>query len=432
MPWPRKKKPEPPQPSTLFFESLGSFREKVDKAKKGLGGRGSPEGPSKILPSKEAKTIAERLIKEAQEHLVEATPENLDWAYDHEVAIRAMTKLIVETLNGAGFEFRGDESAIAIMKKVFEEQIDYEEFVDITVTNLVRRGNQVWKINFEEKEVENFFPLPWDKINVLRDPLTGWTSLVIGGTNKEIQVPSRKLKKEEWEKMDARELEAWFLAKVQMEPIRLDYKDVVFLKLDTRGEEIGRSPLTPILTIICYKKLLEWIMCRSAELWGSPILSMTTGLPEMPPETPEAIKELQARVGEGADLLAKYREFGIFSLPFDQKLQVHFPGQGVFDYTKVLEYMSKEIVLAILGSKALFEARGVELATSRTIKSVWDEAIDGWRRRLKKATDRQILRPILKKKDIKGSCEIFIKGREWSAEEIQARLKAIMKKEVKE
>jgi len=51
----------------------------------------------------------------------------------------------------------------------------------------------------------------------------------------------------------------------------------------------------------------------------------------------------------------------------------------------------------MLGSTALFEARGTELATSRTIKSVWDVTVDGWRFRLEEALNRQF-HPMVKRK----------------------------------
>lgn len=434
-----------------FQSALQSFRKNKNF---GLGGKGPKQ--SAVLPVVQPIFVLERLIKEADRHLIPDTAENRHWCYDKEVGIRAMTKLIVQTLASANWElkgdppewvkedpweFVGDKNAIEVVEKFFDEKFDYEEFIDISITNLVRDGNQLWKLmETNEKGIEGLFPLPWKHISVYRHPFFPWRTFILGGQGKEIQIPSEFAKKlvegkylgtkEEWEKLKATDIESFFLATTPLtKPFRYKEEEVVFLAIDTKGTEIGQSPLVPILTLICYKKLLEWIACRCAELWSSPILDLTTGLPASPPESPEDIAELNSRVQEGADLLQKYREFGVFSLPFDQKLGVHFPSRGVPDLTVLLSWLGKEIVLAILGSKALFEARGVELATSRTIKSVWDEALDGWRRLFEKVTNKQIIARILKSNSIKGSCEIKFKTRVWTEEEIQTRLRTIAKEE---
>ncbi len=434
-----------------FQSALQSFRK---GKRKGLGGRGPKK--SAVLPVVQPIFVVERLIKEADKHLIPDTPANRHWCYDKEVGIRAMTKLIIQTLASANWELKGDppkwvkeepwefvgeKEAVNFIKKFFDEKFDYEEFLDISITNLVRDGNQLWKLmENNEAKIEGLFPLPWKHTSVYRHPFFPWRTFILGGQGKEMEVPSEFMKKfkegeylgtkEEWEKWDASKIETIFTTTTPLtKPFRYKEEEVVFIAIDTKGTEIGQSPLVPILTLICYKKLLEWIACRCAELWSSPILDLTTGLPASPPESPEDIAELNARVQEGADLLQKYREFGVFSLPFDQKLGVHFPSRGVPDLTILLSWLGKEIVLAILGSKALFEARGVELATSRTIKSVWDEALDGWRRLFEKVTNKQIITRVLKSNEIKGSCKIKFKTRVWSDEEIQARLQAIAKGE---
>jgi len=421
---------------------------------------GFVDGKVAFLPVLAPIFYVDRLIKEAEKHLVPNTLENRRWCFDHEVGIRAMTKLIVQTIASASWEleekegeppqwvkkdpweFEGDKEAVDAIKEFFEIKFDYEEFLDVSITNLVRDGNQLWKLMIlNKKKIEGLFPLPWENITVYRHPFFPWRTFILGGEGKEIQIPSQyatkleqkeKFTKEDWENLDAQEVENLFKATTPLtKPLRYDEDEVVYIALDTRGTEIGESPLVPILTLVCYKKLLEYIACRCSELWSSPILELTTGLPALPPENPEDIKELADRVSEGADMLAKYREFGTFSLPFDQKLGVHFPSRGVPDFTTLLDHLGREIVLAILGSKALFEARGVELATSRTIKSVWDEALDGWRRLFKKITDKQIIRRILDSDEkLKGkTCRIVFKSRSWSEGEINARLNALARGE---
>lgn len=434
-----------------FQEALQKYSKKHKKSLSGTGPSktwGFVDGKLAVLPVTAPIFYVDRLIKEAEKHLVPDTPANRRWAYDKEVSIRAMTKLIVQTLCGAGWEFEGDEEAVKFIESFWESKFNYEEFLDISITNLVRDGNQVWKLMFlkngDKTTIEGLFPLPWNHLTVYRHPFFPWRTFILGGQGKEIHIPSayasqleqkKKFTKKDWEKLSAQQVETLFKAKTPLrKPLRYNENEVVYLALDTKGTEIGQSPLSSVLTLVCYKKLLEYIACRCSELWSSPILELTTGLPKFPPESPEDIAELANRVNDGANMLEKYREFGTFSLPFDQKLGVHFPSRGVPDFTTLLNYLGTEIVLAILGSKALFEARGVELATSKTIKSVWDEALDGWRRLFERVTNNQIIRRVLlnEAKLKNKKCEIVLKSRVWTEEEIQAKLRAMVGEKPKE
>jgi len=170
-------------------------------------------------------------------------------------------------------------------------------------------------------------------------------------------------------------------------------------------------------------------MVRAAEIWGAPIMIGKTGtLERLPsPTRPEDWAKYQKRIDEFADLLAKYRNFGVFSLAADQELQIAFPGRGIIDFPRFLQALKTEIVQSLLGSVALFEARGVELATSRTIKSVWNEAVDGWRRLYECALNKQFHPLLLKKCGIKGKCKIVFE-RGWVTEEDVEKLRRLMKK----
>jgi len=414
--------PSPASPS--YLEILASLREKGEQFI--------------FLPIPKELKLKEALLKEIKERLVEPTLENLRYAFDVEVSIRAITKFLIHEIIGAGWEFQGDPLATSKVEDFFKHKFVLDDFIDISITNLIRDGNVLWKYIHSNKELVNLIPIAWEYVTIYRHPLKGWKTFIIGGSGKELYIPSEfykayKLKKEftleDWEKIPAKRLESLYVSLTPIEPYRYNENEILHIAIDTRGEEKGHSPLEPILTLIFYKKALEYIACRCYELYSSPILSLKTGLEKAPPTTDEEVRELQKRVEEGADMLKEFKEFGIFSFPFDQDLKVHFPSARLPDFIPILQFLGAEIILCVLGSRALFEARGVELATSRTIKSVWDEAVDGWRRILKRAIDEIIIK-YLESINVKARCEIIFKRREWSVEEIKTRLKALMRGEV--
>jgi hypothetical protein len=119
------------------------------------------------------------------------------------------------------------------------------------------------------------------------------------------------------------------------------------------------------------------------------------------------------------DALLKFRVFGVLTLPPGWKVEVVGLAQHIFNYETLLTYIHKLQMLAFLGSMALFEASGTELATSRTIESVWGNTPDYWRRVLKTTLDRRV-NPMYLKLHGKEGVEVeidFNSEKEWTAQE---------------
>jgi len=354
-------------------------------------------------------------VKAARERTVEPTLENLEWCWENDETIQAITKLIIADIQGAGWFFRGSEEAKNLIERFFTppQGVNLREFVEITIMNLVVFGNQLWRIRHDNQgRIKTIFPLDWKTIKVYRHPTEGWVTYV----QTPPQLPRLPKVLGKWEAMGPEELESSFAFSFESpRPLRFEEDEILHFKIQSRGFAEGTSPIACVLTKVIMKLLLEWVMMRSAEIWGSPILKGKTGVGmtygDLRDLTMEEKEVLKSRVDDLAEALAKFREFGIFSLPVDQDVEVIFPGQGLFNYAVPLEYLRKAIVLSLLGSTALFEAKGVELATSRTIKSVWDESVESWRRILKEGID-DLIRRILESHGVQGECEIVFRTRE--------------------
>jgi len=91
-----------------------------------------------VLPERELPEIfVEELIEAASRYLVEPKPENLRWAYKNEVSIQMITKLIHETIDGAGFRLEGDPRACEFVQGVYDSTVNLSEWLEITTENLV-------------------------------------------------------------------------------------------------------------------------------------------------------------------------------------------------------------------------------------------------------------------------------------------------------
>jgi len=385
-------------------------------------------------------TISDPMIRQAYKMQVQPTYENLLWCWENEGMIQKVAKLLHETVAGGGYEFvdrKGKELPEGDLRESFEEVYDVfpmGDFLEVSTENLTIFGNQLWVPRFEvDGEFRGLDPIDWTKVKVYRHPVTGFLMFVLEVTipvdrdivefspmqTREGKTVSAKITKtisyDDWKGLDPQLMEAKTYGQIQAF-FSLFPDETLFLKIGHRGFPVGKSPMAPIVTSIVRKRLLEFYMGRGAEVWGSPILVGKTGV-GIPAESlvslmrrPEDWSNYQKRITDFADMLVKYRQFGTFSLAGDQELKVEFPGRGAMDYVRALDYLDKEIAGCLLASTALFEAKGTELATSRTIKNVWDLAVDGTRRRFEDCLNKQF-HPMVWEKNRVGKEKGFIRFR---------------------
>jgi len=408
--------------------------------------------PGYVLPGEKAipAEITDPVVRQVFKLSVEPSTVNLVFCWENEPMVQKVARLMHESILAGGFEFvdergepLGEGDELELLREIYRV-FPLGDFVEVTVENLTIFGNQLWKPRFEGGEFKSLDPLDWKNVKVYRHPVAGYLMYVL-----EERVPIEKeivsvengrvveyIDYEDWKKLDPSMMKTK-LARTSLVYFKLFPEEVLHVKMGHRGFPVGFSPLASVVNAVVRKRLLEWFMGRTCEIWGSPILVLRTGV-GIPPETlasmmrrPEDWAAYQARIKEGADMLVKYRQFGVFSLAGDQELQVLFPGRGAFDYVRALEYLNREIAGCMWASTALFEARGVELATSRTIKSVWDLAVDGMRRRLEDCLNNQFHPMYIRETEWKGELKAKFRFRRLEIpEEVLTRVFELVRKRV--
>lgn len=379
------------------------------------------------------------LVREVQKHLVPATYDVLTWCWNHEEIIQRIVRLAQETILGAGWKVDGSDPLKTELEDLYEEVFPMSDFVECGVSNLVVLGNQLFVPAWVGGYFKGLRSVDWTTIKHRRDPIGGHEVFI-----QDVLVPREMIREvgenvyepiglNEWKKLDPVTIDV-SLAQSFRVVFRMFTEDVLYLKIGSRGFVDGRALMAPVVTDIVYKKWLEFMMLRGAEIWGQPLLigSLLSGLPpdqlKSLIQQPEQLANLQTQINDFADQLVKYRAFGVFALGPHQKLDVKFPGRGLIDWIGMFEYLNREIVGCMLGSTALFEARGAELATSRTIKSVWDQTMDGWRYRLEESLNKQF-HPMYKRKTKTIGKVKFKFQRLEVPEEVIAQLMAVPREE---
>ena len=163
----------------------------------------------KLSVKKLPEILVDPLLREAHKHLIDPTPVNLKWCFDVEGSIQRITKLMGETIVGAGWELKkegGDPDAVTKLEELYEDQFDMTEFVEIATENLVMWGNSFWVPRFEGKEFVRIHSLDWRTLKVWRDPFTGREQYI-----QEVMIPDALMKKtddkiepisqQEWEEL---------------------------------------------------------------------------------------------------------------------------------------------------------------------------------------------------------------------------------------
>lgn len=176
---------------------------------------------------------------------------------------------------------------------------------------------------------------------------------------------------------------------------------VVHNKYRSEGYEVGLSPLALALNKIVEKLMLEYNYGLIVEKYGTPyfkagMIPTTVIKPDGTvitnvPEDEDEATEITNTMTSTAENLMEMRANAVIVNPPGWDVEVITPATGIFDFTPVLRYFKGEIMLAFLASLALFDITEAHAyAASKTLKSVWDDVIDSFRRKIEKVYNQQI------------------------------------------
>lgn len=359
----------------------------------------------------------DRRVREAQERQIQPTAENLVWTYNSSVSVQAIVHLIAQTIIGAGWSVSSKDEEAKKLIEDFYDKMNLPDWLETTIEICAIYGNDLSVPLWDEdsKDFGELIHVDWSTITVAKHPLEPqWIRY-----RQKLKIPSKKglpTTETAWKNYDLAQLTQ------RNEDYEQDIEpdDVIHTKVRSRGLEVGRSPLTPVITLTVYEKLLEYFMNQAAEIYGAPRVLAYPDISVLPaPEDQTSKTALQDQMAQVTEALLRFRVFGVLTLPPGWKVEVVGLAQHIFNYETLLTYIHKLQMLAFLGSMALFEASGTELATSRTIESIWGNTPDYWRRVLKTTLDRRVNPMYLKLHNKEGvQVEIdFNSEKKWTAQE---------------
>ena len=327
-------------------------------------------------PRPKFKTDQE-VLGEALSYTLDPVPENLEWAFQNDEIVRAVTVLttsaVIENLrvNVEAEDPEVKKRVLDVIEK-YNRVLNITEFLESVVTNLYIYGNALYYL----ERGDGGLPYPrlvyWGNVRVEQHPTEKWVRYIYEvETIPEDKIPKTK---EEWLKSPPLD---FVLPEKKVYTFSED--EVLHFKILSGGKPVGSSPIAPALTYIVYKRLLLYYMTGAVQIYSSPIYVVTVGTLDTLPEEGdvEGWKNYQERIAVWQEILSQIRYHNNIIKRPDTDIKIIQPsGNFLQDYKMAIDIIDKKIFLALVSSSYLVEARGRELATSRTIYQVWREWID--------------------------------------------------------
>ena len=354
--------------------------------------RSIPLSVDQINPFGKIPFVAEKSIAEALKYLVEPTPDSLYWAMENDEVLQAMTILTSSAIHKAlNVEVEGENEEIKEKAKkfleVFHRYLNVSDFIEAVVWNLLTYGNSVFLMDedvYEGVPVLRLSVLDFRKIKVEQHPYGKWLRYVYTvETYDEGELPGDE---RGWVEEGVEEK----FKRIVEKRYSFGSDKVLHFKILSRGRPVGRSPIAPALTFVVYKKLILYYMVGSIQIYASPIYIAKVGDPERLSDE-EYLRELEDRLEYWAEILSRIRYNNNLAVPPDVEVQIIQPSATLAqNYREAVEILDKKIFLSVFGSPYLVEARGTELATSRTILEVWREFIAYMREKITDVLERDL------------------------------------------
>lgn len=141
-----------------------------------------------------------------------------------------------------------------------------------------------------------------------------------------------------------------------------------------------KPPVDGILDVMLHRLWLLYYIRKASERFAGPVPRVRVGTADHFPRDEE---KYQALIRKTAKMAAQWRFGDAISYPWWMEVSFEeIRGQFLVGLLTQIDYLDKIIVKALGSSMAFYEAKGAELATGRTIESVWLRQISGFREKI--------------------------------------------------
>jgi len=350
----------PPEEAVEYEVSIGSHSLETDPYK--LPKR---DEPAAIADEGDIRWMDEmwRLdprLRKLDAQMIPPTPVNLEWVFWREPTCRAMATTIFATIVGDGPQ-------IVTRNKKIQEALDrynkdtmiVDVIRDLVFDNIIHGESLFIKriVKIGDEERLRIFRIDMRTVRRIQHDFEGWTKW------KQYAFVRASLpdKKKEFE-------EPGYDPMPMVDPnfvIRRGEKGMVHITQMLDNEVLffnlfRESPLMAILDLAVHKRWIIIFMRKSAMRFSTPIPIVTVGSELHHPSSVDNYKKILSNASKRA---SRWRNFDAWAVPFHWKVQMEQPRDSGSTMIGMLEFLNKEIMLALSGSISLFQNVGNALST---------------------------------------------------------------------
>ncbi|MHC1591797.1 MAG: phage portal protein family protein [Candidatus Helarchaeales archaeon] len=322
----------------------------------------------------------EKAIRNIARNQILDTPQNREWCFWTEGIAQAFAYIIANTITGTGVRVKcSNEKALKVIKKFNERVNSFGQTIEDAITDWVIdnivHGFAAWRILITDEletnvDISRMNPKTLVLVSHSRQ---GWTKYIQYAPVDDMEPQNKSAFLKSYKPSIDPQNGTYYPLSNVYQYAHIPIESTVSINL------FKKPPITPALTLIVFKKWIVLFMRKAAEKFWSPTIWAKMGTEENHPLDVELYEE---RMDEFTKELANWSIFKGIVTPFDVDIKpIELKNAGV-DYVRYLEYLDSQIVQYLLASTGLTEAKGKDLATSRTNNEVFLRTIQAHRHKI--------------------------------------------------
>lgn len=366
-------------------------------------------------------------MKYLQSKLIKPTPDNIKFAWGISVEIQSVVHTIIQTIQKGEWQFQvtpdkhPQKETIEQILNTMMRHIDFHDFIEEAIVSLAKFGNAVFnvQVNQATKELTEFGLIDYSDLRAMKNPTKPLMQFLYKvGTDPEMpEDPEAFISYDtifpysEFTTYHLIPLEYSLKNRQLFDAVNTKWMEgsdedriyhCIHIKYRGSGYEVGESPIGLVINKIVNKMLLEHFAPMIAEKYGNPILRAKQELISITgpneeflhnfPKSEDKKAALEDEMDTMLQALVDMKAMGAIAAPLGWDVDVLTPASGIYNFAELLRYLKGEIMLSFLASLSLFDITEAHaLAASKTLKTVWDDVIDSFRRKLEKTFQQQVI-----------------------------------------
>jgi len=310
--------------------------------------------------------------------MINRSKQNKRWLYNNDNALKASGYMLANAVIGAtGLETKTNRDDVREALSAYFKAINTNKIIQISVKDQICFADSLfWK----EYDFEKGLIIPrWIDYLTVRRIKNKYTGDVkwIQATYLDSRMPKKDGK--EWEKYEPYLDYFNNLSSEDDNPMRDKLVKAHIMEDEALNFNYFPSPLIDsIVEVVLWKKWMQYDAKLGGQKYATPLMDVEVTRPESEDLSSEESAALMAKIAED---LSRMMNFGVLAHGDAIKLQSISQQGQVFNYVQYLEYADKQIHKGVMVSANLLEASGSELATSRTVKDMFNIVITALRKR---------------------------------------------------